>query len=788
MKKSILTPIIALTSMLIVNGKSNFPSTINQPKSCFFIENKGQWHQDVLYLYRIGNLDAWITRYGVNFIFYKMDYEPTGLSSKIYRDAPFEIPNYDKKIGHQVILKWKNASSNVESAAIKPLKGYYNYFIGNDPSQYATQVKLYQEVIVRNVYSGVDVRYYIDRGFLRFDFIVHPGGNPNQIEFELEGAFNSYLKDQQLCFTTRFGEVALTELNILQDDKQVGGKFSRAQNSWKILVSKYDRSKTLIIDPLVYSTYVGRSASDAARGIVIDSDNNAYITGVTVSMDYFLSPGAFQSTYGGGTSDIFVTKLNAAGSDFIYSTYIGGSSGDAGESITIDSNNCVYVGGWTQSSNYPTTTGAFQTTYGGVRDAIVTKLNADGTALLYSTFIGGTNYEYGNGITVDTSGHAYVIGWTASLNYPTTPGVFQTVHEGGTSDIFVSKLNPSGSDLIYSTYIGGSGSDLGYNIVVDTTGNAYVCGASNSANFDTTPGAFKTSNSGNFDGFVAKLNSNASNLIYSTFIGGTAVDRVWSVAIDASGHAYATGITESANFDTTLGAFQTSHAGDNDAFVVKLNPSGSGLIYSTFLGGSGYELAWSIAVDASGSANITGQTNSANFPTTSGAHQTSFGGGTNDVFVTKLNPSGNSLMYSTYLGGTGNDIGRSITLKGSGFVFVTGFTASSDFDITTGAFQTTLSGSNDIFVTQVDVSSSLGIVDLEALKPKQWSVYPNPSQGEFNIKTEREAMFQLFDANGRFIRAFTLSAGEHQLNEKLGSGVYFLLELQSKTTEKLIVR
>jgi len=298
------------------------------------------------------------------------------------------------------------------------------------------------------------------------------------------------------------------------------------------------------------------------------------VTGVTFSSNFPTTLGAFQTSPSGG-GDAFVTKLNAAGSALVYSTYLGGSNQDQGEAIAVDSVGDAYVTGFTKSTNFPTTFGAFQTTYGGgFTDAFVTKLNAAGSApLVYSTYLGGSDFDAPGekGIRVDSVGDAYVTGVTRSTNFPVTSGAFQTAYGGGLDDAFVTKLNPTGSALVYSTFLGGNGDESGDGIAVDSAGNAYVTGFTQSTNFPTTSGAFQTTPGGGSDAFVTKLNAAGSALVYSTYLGGSGTDQGLTVAVDSAGSAYVTGQTFSTNFPTTPGAFQTSPGGGQDAFVAKVS-------------------------------------------------------------------------------------------------------------------------------------------------------------------------------------------------------------------------
>ncbi|HEY52038.1 MAG TPA: DNRLRE domain-containing protein, partial [Caldilineae bacterium] len=326
---------------------------------------------------------------------------------------------------------------------------------------------------------------------------------------------------------------------------------------------------------LVYATLLGGSDDDYGHGVVVGGNGSAYMAGETDSSNFPTTPGAFDTSYNGGDgADAFVARLNSAGSGLVYATYLGGSRFDAGYGITVNVSGSAYVTGETGSSNFPTTSGAFDTSYnGGDIDAYVVKLNPAGSGLAYATFLGGSGGDWGNLITVNVNGSAYVVGPTGSSNFPTTPGSFDTGYNGGDRDAFVVKLNPAGGGLAYATFLGGNGTDFGNGIAVDGSGSAYVVGRTGSSDFPTTPGSFDTSyNGGDRDAYVAKLNPSGSGLAYATFLGGSRSDSGYgSIAVDGSGSAYVTGQTHSSNFPTTSGAFDTSYnGGDRDAYVAKL--------------------------------------------------------------------------------------------------------------------------------------------------------------------------------------------------------------------------
>ncbi len=482
-------------------------------------------------------------------------------------------------------------------------------------------------------------------------------------------------------------------------------------------IAPYDRTLPLIIDPVLsYSTYLGGSDMDYANGIAVDASGNAYVTGYTASTDFPLVNPAQSSPGGGACSDgvdviacfdAFVAKLNPTGTALVYSTYLGGSNEDYGTGIALDASGHAYVTGYTNSTDFPVRQ-ALQPQNAGGYDAFVAELSADGASLIYSTYWGGSLDDIGTGIAVDSSGNAYVSGYTESPDFPVSSRAFQGAYGGGVHKGFVVKFNSGGAQLGYSTFLGGSGDDYAYAAAVDSAGDAYVTGATNSTNFPTL-NAFQPNYAGGlcapapntfpcYDAFAAKLNPAGSALIFSTYLGGTGSDYGYAIALDSSANAYITGYTTSTNLPTTAGAFGRVFGGSYDAFVAKLNGAGSTLDYSTYLGGSGTEVAYGIAVDSTGSAFVTGYNYGGHFPTANPLQAQN--AGFYDAFVSVLDPTGGSLTFSTYLGGSQDDFGRGISLDPSGNAYVTGATFSLDFPKTSGSFLPSYSGGPyDAFVT-----------------------------------------------------------------------------------------
>jgi hypothetical protein len=612
-----------------------------------------------------------------------------------------------------------NAAARVSGLEKRP--GKMHYLAGRDARHWRTNVATYAKVSYRAIYPGVDLVYYGNGHHLEYDFIVAPGVDPGTIALRFEGARELSIDDRgDLVLRLGDGEIRQPKPVIYQETdgarRQVDGEYKMlGKDQVGFSVAAYDVTRPLVIDPiLIYSTYLGGRGIDLGLGVAVarDRDGNAYVTGFTNSPDFPTTPGAFHTI---NRIDAFVTKLNRTGSKLVYSTFLGGNALDFGGGIVVDHDGHAFVTGGTQSPDFPTTPGAFQPVSGGGSDAFVTKLNRDGSALIYSTYLGGTgneNLELGAGdIALEPSGRAFVTGATQSPDFPVTKYAFQPVMRGP-ADAFVTKLSRRGSALIYSTYLGGDGNDEGTGISLaggdnhDSRGTAFVTGVTDSADFPTTRHAFQRSPQGLTDAFVTKLNRRGSASEYSTYLGGTSTDRGLAIAVDAIGQAFVTGGTESPDFPTTRGAFQPTTGGGSDAFVTKLNWFGSRLRYSTYLGGTLDDNAdifpvGGIAVDERGEAYVTGATRSPNFPTTANAFQPINAGG-DDVFVTRLNRSGSDLRYSTFLGGTANDFGAGIALDdrhhrhhrherhdggGARDAYVTGGTTSPNFPTTPGAFQ-----------------------------------------------------------------------------------------------------
>lgn len=617
-------------------------------------------------------------------------------------------------------MKLLGAQSDPSVEGLKELPSKSNYFLGQDAGKWRTNVTQYSRVKYHDVYPGVDLVFYGTQGQLEYDFVVAPGANPGAIRLQPQGAKGTRIERGG----DLVGEVAGSEIRqyrpIAYQDWNGHRHLLKARyvdrGSGEIgfEVAGYRADRALVIDPvLAYSSFLGGSLLDSAHAVAVDAFGNVYLTGETASLD-FPTQNPEQPANAGG-SDAFITKIDPSG-NLIFSTYLGGSgnennfrTGVESSGIAVDGAGNVSVTGRTSSTDFPTINALSSSYQGGDYDAFIAQLSADGTTLLYSTYLGGAANDSGNGIAVDSSGSIYVTGGTKSdVDFPISPGAFQRFPVGQL-EAFVTKIDPrqqGAASLVYSTFLGGGGIDRGTGITVDGAGNAYVTGLTESTDFPVTPGSFQSTYNGGRDAFVAVLTPDGTAQIYSTFLGGRGADLGSSIAVDAAGNAYVAGETTSPDFPL-MNAFQSANGGSTDAFVAELDPTGSILKYSTYLGGTAIDRATSIALDRTGKIFLAGETSSDNFPTASpfqGAR-----GGLKDAYVAQLDPSlagVASLLFSSFLGGSSNDIAFGIALNSSGDAWVVGETASANFPLVSATQPTRGGGTSDAFVARITVGTT----------------------------------------------------------------------------------
>lgn len=682
-----------------------------------FEPNLGQMHLDVKFTARASGYTLFLTSEEAVFVVPQPrnvseddDPEIDVLAANPNNGAPHGRFRESATVEHVVVrMQFVDANSEARFAGESPGPGKSNYFLGSDPARWATDVPHYARVVIYDLWPGIDAVFYgTPERAVEYDFVVHPGADPAAVSLAFEGAPLRLEVDGALVMDAGNAELRQPPPFTYQHDRnarvEVASGFRLSDHGVvRFWVGAHDPAKPIVIDPVVlgFSSYVGGNDDDDAEGIAVDAQGSAYITGSTISAN-FPAMNPYRSSLAGGW-DVFVTKLAPAGDALVYSTYLGGSGSDFGRGIAVDADGNAYVTGGTASTNFPTKN-AYQSGRLGGWDAFVTKLSAAGNDLDYSTYLGGSLgggfSEAGHGIAVDASGSAYVTGIASSANFPTKNAL--QGFNGQNHDAFVTKFMPTGNELAYSTFLGGSNSDWGNGIAVGPGGHAYVTGFTSATNFPTR-NPFQANQPG-WDAFVSKLAPTGDSLAYSTYLGGNDDESGEGIAVDVSGSAFVTGDTESADFPTP-NAFQPTRPAFRAAFVAKFTTTGSGLAYGTFLGGGSSSAGKGVAVDAGGHAYVVGDTSSTDFPTRNASQASS--GGARDAFITKFVPAGSGVVYSTYLGGSGSENGNGIALSGGGYAYVAGATRSTNLP-TQNAFQPTLAGGRDTFVTKLVVPELLG--------------------------------------------------------------------------------
>ncbi|MDP1725134.1 MAG: SBBP repeat-containing protein [Bacteroidota bacterium] len=620
---------------------------------------------------------------------------------------------------HRVDVAFLNANKNPIIVASDIASDYINYYTAGTTETGVTHVRHFKKVLYQNIYPNIDVEFVLNdqeqNGApiaigVKYNFIIHPGGNPKEIHIKFDGATNASLNAEgNILIETTYGNIEESIPESYQMDnnnskQKVDASYYSFQASpftFGISVGNYDASKILVIDP--WATYYGGSNDDYSNGIAVDGSGNSIITGGTYSTSGMAASGAYQVSYG-GSKDAFIVKFNTAGARQ-WATYYGGNGSDEGSGIAIDGSGNIVIIGTTTSISGIATSGAYQTSFGGTDDAFIAKFNASG-ARQWASYYGGSGSDQGNEIAVDGSGNSIITGLTASTSGIATSGAYQTSYGGGGWDAFIAKFNVSGARL-WATYYGGSGWERGDGIAVDGSGNIVITGYTTSTSGIATSGAFQTSQGGgNNDAFIAKFNASGARG-WATYYGGSGDETGEEIAIDGSGNSIIAGHTYSTSGIASSGAYQTSLGGNLDAFIVKFDTSGVRQ-WATYFGGSQNDVGYGIAVDGNGNIVMTGYSYSTSGIATIGAYQTSFGGGNYDAFITKFNSSG-ARGWATYYGGSGGDGGNGIAVDGSGNIVITGYTYSTSGIATSGAYQTSYGGNIEAFVASFTAGGGLPV-------------------------------------------------------------------------------
>ncbi len=636
-----------------------------------------------------------------------------------FRSNSLPAPGIHSGATRRAVVRFRFLGANRHAAVVglDPLPGRVNYITGNNPRSWHTNIRTYRRVEYRDIYPGIDLLYSSVDGHLVADWLLHPHADAGAIRV-LETGPGRFRIDRRDDVALRIGKNLLVQASPHVYEKSsrrtvVGARYRLRGSILRVVLGAYNHAHALVIDPAIeYASAFGGSNADQSLGIAVDSAGNSYVTGGAFSSD-FPTANPYQAE---NNSDLnaFVTKLNAAGTVMLYSTYLGGDGADEGYSIAVDTRGDAYVTGDTTSDDFPTVAPIKATNPPicvgphdepiSCADAFVTELNPSGSALVYSTYLGGTGDDRGYSIALDSTDEAFITGVTDSTDFPTvnaaqpattgTDCVDSGGHDAACTDAFVVKLNAQGTSIVYSTYLGGSDLEEGDAIAVDAAGSAYVVGLTDSTDFPTVH-AYQAASAGAPDAFVTKFSPDGRTMVYSTYLGGSDEDQAMGVAVDSAGSAYVTGFTFSTDFPVK-NPFKAANAGGDDAFVTKFAPDGGSLDYSTYVGGTGNDTASAIVVDSLGTAYFAGDTGFSDYPALNGP-QTSLNGET-DAFVTALTPAGTGILYSTYLGGSDIDNASALALDGMGNLYVTGGTLSTDFPTTTALRP---AGTGGVFVVRL---------------------------------------------------------------------------------------
>lgn len=673
-----------------------------------FVENLGQFDDDDVLLYASLSSGGIAFKAGsvlINQRTHATDGGP-GAAALASPSDPSLMSKYRKLLQGEVTgctLEFTFQGSNdVVPRGEGALLGTHNYILGGTGAGVMTGARTFSRVVYEDLYDGIDLVYLVSGDGLKYEFWVAPGADPSRISVRVAGHDGLHMDGRDLVTVTGVADLRDTGLHVFYADgagERLPSTFQvTGRDTYGFAVQDRDPARAMVIDPLVFSTYLGTSDWESAGDMLVDDEGHVYVTGYSDGDDFPTTPGAYQEE-NKNFPDVFVMKMEPFGTSMVWSTFIGGTDAEAGKGLAIDATGAVYVCGYTHSDNYPTTPGAFQNRTFGHGDAFVSKLSHDGTRLLASTILGGFWEDFAPSIAVDGSGNMYVTGATSSTDFPTTPGAFDVAFND--TEAFLTKVNRTATGLVYSTFLGGSMRDGGNAVLVDGNGSAYVAGITLSNDFPTTAGARQPRSAGSADGFVAKVDANGTGLEASTYLGGQWFDEAMGVAMDAGGDVHVFGNTRSDDFPVTAGAFQTTISTvreDDDAFVTRMSWNLSSIRTSTFIGGDAEDYCPDGTLDVDGNVVIGGYTSSTDFPVTDGAYQTQKSA-FDDAFVTKLSADYSQLLYSSHIGSIESDVGVTVGVFGNMSIYLAGETFSDTFPTTPGAFQTRAAGNRDLFVS-----------------------------------------------------------------------------------------
>ena len=772
-------------------------SQIKIIKESFFIENKGQWIPEVKFLSSLPGCNIWVTDNDIVFDYYQNDCSPEPKCfTKINHDLDFKDKgkNLQKRAVLSQVIKmhFENSNFNINGRNISgcnKLNSYNNYLIGSDISKWVTNVSHYREVKIDNIYDGIDMRLYFQQNQFRYDFIVHPGADMSEIKIYFDGADSVWLNNDKVFLSSIFGNIEHKDLLsyqfLLNQKKDIPTQILIKNNLLTFDAKDYDRASDLIIDPLVFSTYIHGYRDDHPNSITHDVNNNVYITGQTTSKDYPVTENAYKTKYGYTyiKNYAFFSVLTSDGSSLVYSSFFGSDSIDGGinSKKIIVQNSKINIIGYTYSyktdfDDFPTTPNAYQKRLKGIShgnyNIFITQFDSSGTEIINSTLFGcDTNVNAPGTFELfdsylDADGYYYVLGYIRPadsnlIDFPIATRAYQKKLSGQT-DIFITKFNPDLSGIVFSSFFGGSSWDSPSSMIIDKDKNIYVAGVTESKDFPISTNAYQKKINTNIDfpvsGFISKLDSNCEKLLFSTYFGnpnrGMSINKIKQ---DTEGNPYIAGTTAQEDFPTTPNAYQRKYFGDGMLFISKFNKDCSALVSSTLLGGRWASDCHDMILDSLNNVFVIGNTWTDDFPLTKDAIQTQ-NNGTNldigafgDAFISKMNPDLSKLLFSTYLGGTAWEEGSLIDIDEAGSIIIAGATNSLDFPTTPNSYEPIGLPNHeyvdgDVFVAKLDIITDIN--ENEEQSDLTLLLKPNPVTNQLQIITNKFDKIQILSVLG----------------------------------------
>ena len=769
----------------------------NSFKNCQlpFLQNMGQHHPAVSYYANMFSGTVFLTKQG----------------EIVYALHDLNVQQSKTQPGKQKEIKSLSIREEFVNANINRFKGNHfieskiNYINDSDPSKWKNDIPAYESVSLGEIFQGIEVVLKAHANNVEKLFFVKPGFSPDNIKLRVKGGNKIKLSATgELEILTDLGIITFSKPIAFQGENKIKVDYYVEGNDYGFKVGDYNPDKMLVIDPLLASTFIGGTTYDDnyEPSIAIDKNGNVFISGYTYSSNFPVTTGVYDQTFSGGSTDRFIAKFNSDLSTLIASTFIGGSGIELGMGLGLDDSGNVFIAGYTTSSNFPVTTGAFDETSNGGQDVYIAKLDNNLSSLLASTYLGGSGNEGQTwpriDLTIDKSGQIYIAGLTRSTNFPVSANAFDNTYNGGPAggDPFIAKFDNDLTTLLASTYLGGSGNEWRVSVLTDNKNNVFICGETESSNYPTTGGVYDRTFDGLSDVFISKLDTNLSTLLASTLIGKNNVEEALGMRLNNNDEVFIVGYTKSSNFPTTQGVYAKSYnGGERDAYIAKFDNDLKTLLASTLLGGGGKEDCRDIIIGKDNNLYITGNTTSSNFPVSTNAFDGSFNGSSSqgDVFIAKIDENLTTLISSTFLGSSSVDAAYCIASDNSGNIYIGGITTSTGFPTTEGAYDRSYNGNGDCFLSKLDsdLSNNVTSVDEKHSHLKQFELkqnYPNPFNPSttisFTLAKPSKVELKIYNISGQLVKTLYEGwenqgeksikwNGTNNFGKKLCSGFYF---------------